>query len=301
MLSTDCEYEVKNETFIFDYQCKSTSTSSCHGCYVDFVPGIYKFQLFGASGARGEVGIGGYGGYSEGFYRIKRVKRLFLFIGGTGTYSENETIALGGFNGGGNGSIGTENRSVGGGGGASDIRTTLNSSTRIIVAAGGGGGGGHDEADQSGGSGGGLSGSYSQSGRYNFANCAPPGTQEGPGIGIISPYGIGGVGSGTYDGIGGNSNISLCKTDSCGGGGGGYYGGSAGYYCGGGGGSSYIKGVRSYLGKDPFTVSGEITKYTGNGRINITFVKELFAYCTKPTDRNKNITIIIYIIIIISK
>ena len=293
MLSTDCEYEVKKQTFIFDYQCKSTSTSSCHCCYVDFVPGIYKFQLLGASGARGEVGIGGYGGYSEGFYRIKRVKRLFLFIGGTGTYSENETIALGGFNGGGNGSIGTENRSVGGGGGASDIRTTLNPSSRIIVAAGGGGGGGHDRANQTGGSGGGLNGSYSLSGVYGYTKCARPGTQEGPGIC--------GVFSATYDGVGGSSDPSHCKTDSCGGGGGGYYGGSAGDYCGGGGGSSYIKGVRSYLGNHSFTLSGEITKYTGNGRINITFVKELSAYCTKPTDRNKNITIIVYIIIIISK
>ena len=297
MLTSECDFEHKNQTYTFEYPCASTSNSECHGCYTLFSPGMYRFQLWGASGGDGEIGIGGYGGFSQGYYTVKSKTGLYLYIGGKGIKSTSGTIVPGGFNGGGNGGIGTERRAAGSGGGATDIRKSLNPISRIVVAAGGGGGGGWDGKNQFGGSGGGLNGSYSFSNYDSAIQCSPPGTEAGPGIGRIA--------NGTSDGQGGSATAAFAtNSDSCGGGGGGYYGGGIGgssIFCGGGGGSSYIKGLESFLGDTPFTTSGESTKYIGNGKIVITLIIKNYNNCTNLRKYRNGVSPIAFILIFVCK
>ena len=298
MLTSDCTFDRKNQTYTFEYPCASTSSSQCKGCYTLFSPGIYKFQLWGASGGNGEVGIGGYGGFSQGYYTVKSKMGLYLYIGGKGITYSSGTVVPGGFNGGGNGGVGTERRAAGSGGGATDIRKSTSPTSRIVVAAGGGGGGGWDGKNQIGGSGGGLSGSYSISNHGSSLQCSPPGTATGPGIGTIA--------SGTSDGQGGSVTTAFASyTDSCGGGGGGYYGGAIGggslVFCGGGGGSSYIKGLESFIGDNPVTTSGDSTKYVGNGKIVITFIFKNNNNCTNMRKYRNGISPIAFILIFVCK
>ena len=121
------------------------------GDYQTFVApynGVYKLEVWGASGGDSDiVSFGGKGGYSKGYYSMKKGETIYIYVGGEGNTSTSGSSA-GGYNGGGDGAIGSYGQPVGGGGGATDIRTisgdwnnedSLNS--KIIVAGGGGGAG----------------------------------------------------------------------------------------------------------------------------------------------------------------
>ena len=148
-------------------------------------------------------------------------------FGSKGTYSD--TFSPGGFNGGGNGYVGSYGNGCGGGGGSTDIRTQENLPTSRILVAGGGGGDGNTQ--RAGGCGGGLQGGDAI-GEQHFGK---GGNQESGGKGVVY--------SSTHqtkDGEYLNGSDGLGQGLSGGGGGGGYYGGSGSYEWGGGGGSGYV-------------------------------------------------------------
>ncbi len=244
------------------------------GDYQTFVApynGVYKLEVWGASGGDSDiVSFGGKGGYSKGYYSMKKGETIYIYVGGEGNTSTSGSSA-GGYNGGGDGAIGSYGQPVGGGGGATDIRTisgdwnnesSLNS--RIIVAGGGGGAGAWytgPSYDFSGGAGGGENGldglGYKSGG--NIAGLGGDQTSAGyaPGYSYTSAsFGIGGNGQN--------------KSSSGGGGGGGYYGGGGSYCAGGAGGSGYI-GTLESLGMDhAITQSGDEEIPTHDGESTMT-------------------------------
>lgn len=207
--------------------------------------GVYKLEVWGAQGGSySTTSTGGNGGYSIGTLTLlEKNTTIFLYAGGTGTYSTTSgSFVSGGFNGGGAAGY----RYGGSGGGASDIRIGEDSLySRVIVAGGGGGGWGYSSYD--GGVGGGTSGG--QGTGYDTSYLAGAGTQTagGAGNGYSSSY----YGSnGTFGAGGDASSYSSSYNRSSGGGGGWYGGGGSGfrssssyYYRGGGGaggGSGYV-------------------------------------------------------------
>lgn len=122
--------------------------------FVNLNPGVYFFELWGAQGGTGskdtsKAPAGGKGSFVSGLLDLKRKRTFYLFIGGKGEDGSQTTnsVAKGGFNGGGNGGADTnDNDGSGAGGGSTDVRLingTFNDSlsiySRIIVAAGGSG------------------------------------------------------------------------------------------------------------------------------------------------------------------
>ena len=127
----------------FDFPCHETP-DSCNPIPVVLPPASYDIELWGASGANSSRGnqpaYGGKGGYTKGRIILRKQTKLYLYIGGIGSYQPPEQ-GKGGWNGG-----GTSTPSWAGGGGATDIRSidgdfdneeSLDS--RILVAGGGGG------------------------------------------------------------------------------------------------------------------------------------------------------------------
>ena len=212
--------------------------------YVVPATGIYKLEVWGAqggtasgrySGTYGTV-AGGKGGYSVGNVSLLAGDTIYICIGGMGGnaqgYSGRNSVAVGGYNGGGHGreQYGDQNWGVGGGGGATHIGKTNTllkdtSVSNLYIVAGGGGGGMMDTWTPTRfypGAGGGLEGT----GRG--------GTQTTAGDGGGFGYG----GTGPSYGYGDGWRYA--------GGGGGYYGGGyslSTHGVGGGGGSGYIGGV----------------------------------------------------------
>ena len=119
----DEKYVIKNPRSInFQYPC--ASNSSCSYYIVELSKGKYILECWGASGGKGKASEGGKGGYSRGFISLNNRTTFYVFIGGhgsTGTGSNKDRI-LGGFNGGGDGVIGSNLCETGSGGGATDIR-----------------------------------------------------------------------------------------------------------------------------------------------------------------------------------
>lgn len=230
-------------TFCFHLSFKAqvvTHTLDYTGYAQTFTIPICVNQLtitcYGAQGGAGYAspngangGLGGFGARVSAIYYAMPGTTLEVNVGGS------PTNTLGGFNGGGNGSLGNS----GAGGGASDVRFGGSAlSDRIIVAAGGGGGGnaGCTSNTVSGGAGGFGGGGNGTNGVVSIGG--------GPGLGAIGTAGgaagagciLGAAGTAGTLGIGGNGGLgtSICTTTvSGGGGGGGYYGGG-----GGGGGSA---------------------------------------------------------------
>jgi hypothetical protein len=234
--------------------------------------GIYSINALGARGGNVTTYIwapilGGLGGQTTGDVFLTAGQTIEIYVGGAGEDRLGDhpypscSVALGGFNGGGN-SLSAGNST--GGGGASDVRlggSTLND--RIIVAGGGGGAG---WAGAVGGHGGGLVGNKGMGdiAGWNYVNPNDGGAQGGTQVagGAIGPAfgGCGGQSPGSF-GFGGTGNGSSAGG---GGGGGGWYGGGGGGYAdGGGGGSSYIGGVTSGV-----TFTGV---NNGNGLVTITW------------------------------
>ncbi len=206
-------------------------------------PGSYSVQCWGANGG---TSAGGKGGYSTGLLLVSSPTTLYIYVGGVGGTSNvtGSSNAIGGWNGGGNGSCYSSYGTSGGGGGGTDIRTTQNSTyLNRVVVAGGGGGGSVGTYGFSGGVGGGTSGGLATA--YSGYWAGKGGTQSGGGAGTTESNST--IGSGSL-GIGGSHVTTAAGNGWVGcGGGGGYYGGSAGgaVHSGGGGGSGYVGGLSS--------------------------------------------------------
>ena len=255
-------YFVFKTEYVFDY----TGTEQ-----IFTVPqtGTYKIETWGAQGGSAYDSIsmttilGGYGGYSAGTIALNKNEILYLNVGQKGIDNCNtadNSLCLGGYNGGGSGRGNNSKVVSSSGGGATNIATssgllaTFSSYTNniLIVSSGGGGSGyaygalGNDSqrVDGQGGSGGGFKGN---DGLDNW----------GIGMGKDNTYGFLGTGATQYSagyvttsgtirtdlsgsfGQGGNQYEQCCGGA---GGGSGYYGGGGSARChgGGGGGSGYI-------------------------------------------------------------
>ena len=282
--------------------------------------GYYKIELWGAQGGGNDIYKGGLGGYTSGIIQLNKGEKLYLYVGGEGkTTVENS----GGYNGGGNGaSSGFGDGTIdiyGGGGGATDIRLVSglwnndeSLKSRIMVAAGGGGTFAHSENYiMLGGNAGSLIGNSGglfwnnaciDSGGSSSYAAATGGTQTSGGLSAnkFSP---------SYDGkFGiGMSGYNMVAT----GGGGGYYGGGGteNRDCsaqGGGAGSSFISG---YAGVNAIASNGIHTNNTlhysgkyfvdgnmldgineGNGKAKITYISFL-----KPKKQSEKLNNVRYI------
>jgi|688.fasta_scaffold00932_3 hypothetical protein len=189
-----------------------------------------QIEVWGAEGGgvvlsgNTSSGVGGKGGYASGFLNVTPGSTLNVYVGGYGL-SSTTGIALGGFNGGGQGYASGAGEPGNGGGGASDVRYLGNGLANRVIVAGGGGGGGEDGADPYG-HGGGLTGVG-----YNTtfdASQTAAGAGGGLGFGGGTGNGDGGGGGGGLYG-GGTFSSSTIGTDTQGGGGGsGYVGGVTG-------------------------------------------------------------------------
>lgn len=202
----------------------------------------------------------GLGGEVSAVIPVKPGEKLYVFVGGEGSYRS------GGYNGGGRGG---SSEYVNGffGGGASDIRQGGNAlRDRIVVAGGGGGAGGGYYVSGAGGAGGRLRGgqgcckyasSYDGIGGSGGTQSKGGSGGNGGGIGAHAgqPGTDGARGNGGDGGASGARGPGYDGGEGGGGGGGGYYGGGGGgggeaygscscgggYGGGGGGGSSYLE------------------------------------------------------------
>ena len=209
----------------FDYIAPTTSYPEPYHIYEIPANGKYKLEIWGAQGGTyNSRYIGGYGGYSTGIISLSKGDKIYLTIGGTGSFSlgltDSASRISGGYNGGGSGTTGGDGTvylSGGGSGGGATHVSTVNgvlstfssTSNLVLMVAGGGGGAAVDSYNNyqfsyKGGSGGGASG-VRVSGQT--AACAA-GSQTG----------------GNSFGRGGNASV----IHGASGGGGGYYGGSSG-------------------------------------------------------------------------
>ncbi len=200
--------------------------------------GDYLLEVWGASGQGnnvysdgGNVGAPGRGGYSKGTVRLTAGEKLYIYIGGTGSYRNSVGTVAGGYNGGGYARKTTSDHwTVFSGGGGTDMRLVSgvwNDSSsllsRIIVA---GGGGGASMLTGAGGYGGGLTGGNG----ITNSSIYPGGTQTNGG------------GTGASFGKGADSEAANGMNASWGssGAGGGWYGGAIGGWGSAGGGSGYV-------------------------------------------------------------
>ena len=225
--------------------------------------GKYRFQLWGAQGGTENL-TSARGGFVAGIISFTQKTKIFIRVGGQGEISSNQP--KGGFNGGGDGFIGTHNAKAGGGGGATDIRLiSTNLSSRILVA-GGGGGDGCYSITYSGGSGGGLEGTDGERWTVNSAQVnGKKGTQVSGGQGV--KYAVS-----SQNGTSGYGSAGVGIEWSGGGGGAGYFGGSGAYETGGGGGSGYISPmVQAEISLRGDQLTGKLI-HIGNGLVIITLL-----------------------------
>ena len=209
----------EGSSFTYDYTGEAQK-------FVVPTTGHYKLDIWGAQGGgndsvfnNGNLGAGGRGGYSTGIIKLYKDQILYVYVGGRG-HASNDSIALGGFNGGGAAWGTNSSEPAAGGGGATDIRTELNNLyTRFIVAGGGGGGG---EDSETGGVGGGTNGGNGGSDCYGTQTTGRCGAVFGSGA--STPYDGGGGGGGWYGGgtAGGSQTLPTGNngTDTNGGSGG---------------------------------------------------------------------------------
>ena len=252
-----------------------TTGFSCTGGsqYYTVPAGVYSLT-FEAAGASGGDATGtpnpGKGGLVTGTIKVTPGDFLTITVGGAGKIS-----GAGGFNGGGNGTLG-----VGGGGGG----TSINSNTAGLLVFAGGGGGGYQGGD-GGGSYGGTAGnqgngSTSVGGGGSYFAGGAGGTspltndKNSNDFGSNGGYEYGGNGAvgvtiQVYTGNDGNGNpVYNYHTYGGGGGGAGIYGGGGGTYnYGGGGGASYI--ATSFVA----STSDIQGNRNGDGFVNITPIR----------------------------
>ena len=237
------EYEKKLEEYNTAHPNKTYEYTGKEEIYVVPEDGTYKLETWGAQGGSyNETYHGGYGGYSSGYITLKKGDKLYINVGGQGSYIGPYNTGQGGYNGGGSilltHSDGNEKRATGGGATHISLKSGLlstleNSKDDILIVSGGGGASQVNSAilDRGwgiGGSGGGISGSSGTGKNYGTDVVAPGGTQTQSTEGNINSY------SGVFGKGGENSS-----TGNSSGGGGGFYGGSSSLR-GAGGGSGYI-------------------------------------------------------------
>ncbi len=199
--------------------------------------GNYKIETWGAQGGGNTTYQGGTGAYASGVIYLNSGDKLHVNVGGSGILNASTSGSFnyltGGYNGGGNSTVGGDPNGYSAGGGSgggathiakvSGLLSTLeNNKDDIIIVSAGGGGADTNSYDSSlshsGTNGSGIS-SYTTAGQENSCTIA---TQT----------------TGYSFGQGGNY---ISKIHAAGGGGGGYYGGGGGGKNGPGcGGSSYI-------------------------------------------------------------
>ena len=263
--------------------------------------GYYKLETWGAQGGGNTTYQGGTGAYASGVIYLNSGDKLYVNVGGSGilnaSTSGSFSYLTGGYNGGGNSTVGGDPNGYAAGGGSgggathiakvSGLLSTLeNNKDDIIIVSAGGGGADTNSYDSSlshsGTNGSGIS-SSTTAGQKNSCTIA---TQT----------------TGYSFGQGGNYTS---KTHGAGGGGGGFYGGGGGSMNGPGcGGSSYIGNTlllkktmycnnciesNSYTTKTISTTCSEETptencakkgngyariNYLGNGNINIEYYVE---------------------------
>jgi hypothetical protein len=206
------------------------------------------FDVFGAAGGgfTDFPFVRGLGGRATATLAVTPGDVIQINVGGEGTTATGQLNPPGGFNGGGDGGLGS------GGGGASDIRiggTDL--SDRVLVAGGGGGAARSSVLSTSshGGDGGGTTGLPGGLGAPSGAG-GGGGTQAAGGSAVApaTPGELGAGGTGNVGNFGG-------------GGGGGLFGGGGGNTGGGGGGSGF----------GPAGTAFETGVRAGNGLVTITF------------------------------
>ena len=224
--------------------------------------GSYKLEVWGAQGGNcymepntTTVYPGGYGGYSVGTINLTQGSKLYINVGGQGTWKHaqgsSQAYMRGGYNGGGDGIVAYSSNyySAGSGGGATHISSTSgllsslsNKRDTIYIVAGGGGGAisyydpnyptMYKTLDYEAHAGGFKSNSAlhtNYGSQYTNHKMATPATQTAGGS---SDY------TGTF---GKGASISSSYNSGCiSGGGGGYFGGGSGIWKGSSGGSSYI-------------------------------------------------------------
>ena len=205
--------EVGNE-YLFSYT----------GNFQEFVApaqGKYKLEVWGAEGGGDHLqqylGPSGKGGYSTGIVELKSNDKLYVYVGGKGSFCQGGYCTIqGGYNGGGSGwkrtGAGDTTNPVASGGGATDIRLVSgpwNNQASLLsrlIVAGGGGGGGVDNGEP-GGHGGGLEGILVNS-ESGYGGTQTSGWKFGEGFSasaetlqyINSTYGGNGGGGGWYGG-----------------------------------------------------------------------------------------------------
>lgn len=203
--------------------------------------GTYKLETWGAQGGTiNETSRGGYGGYSTGQINLNKNDKLFINVGGQGEYrvlTEDNKIALGGYNGGGSGSSGYAQRQVCGGGGATHIATasgvlsSLESNKNSILIVSGGGAGSWNWLSSSYAKESGSGGGYIGNNGKNSSNKIAYGGTQSPTEISSSENNLGGFGVGSYRFIAGHAGA-----------GGGYYGGNSVQFAAAGG-SGYIGNI----------------------------------------------------------
>lgn len=114
-------------------------------------PGKYLLECWGAQGNGRDItgnsnsGIGCKGGYSRGIVELEEETKIYVYVGGQGSYTFSVgSCTQGSFNGGGNACCDADHDPGHSGGGGTDIRFVTDSLNSRIIVAGGGGGGGED-------------------------------------------------------------------------------------------------------------------------------------------------------------
>ena len=201
------------------------------------VAGTYKLETWGAQGGTyNETYFGGYGGYSSGLVYLKKGTKLYVNVGGMGSFkitADTVSTVIGGYNGGGTGTSGGDGSySTGGGSGGGTthialgsglLSSQLSSADKILIVAGGGGGASVNSYE-----------SYT----YSYSGAAGGGASGNSASGENTSCTAGNQTSGNTFGMGGNY---ATYTHGAAGGGGGYYGGTGGgVNAPGCGGSGYI-------------------------------------------------------------
>ena len=205
--------------------------------FVAPVDGIYKLETWGAQGGTyNETYFGGYGGYSSGLVYLEKGTKLYVNVGGMGSFkitADTISTVIGGYNGGGTGTSGGDGSySTGGGSGGGTthialgsglLSSQLSSADKILIVAGGGGGASVNSYN-----------SYT----YSYSGAAGGGASGNSASGENTSCTAGNQTSGNTFGMGGNY---ATYTHGAAGGGGGYYGGTGGgVNAPGCGGSGYI-------------------------------------------------------------
>mgnify|MGYP002521635809 FL=1 len=252
---------------------------------INLPKGQFKLEVWGAEGGGRRLsgntssGLGGYGGYSKGTLTLATPRLAVIRAGGTGASSTN-TIAEGGWNGGGCAWASSSSEPGNGGGGGSDIRLGSDSLYARVIVAGGGGGGGEDSGDKIG-----HGGGTSAVGTASYPGTATGSTGGGAfGQGAHTSYDGGGGGGGWYGGgtAGGSQTrpTSNSGSDTNGGGGGSgyvYTTSTASQYPSGCllTSADYLADASTTAGNASFTspTGSSETGHAGNGYVRITVIK----------------------------